>query len=323
MEAAGQQREQRLERLAPEPDHVAVAFAAGGGVLTRDGVKQLLQRLGRFEGWVDSALAGICDGGLRMAAGDAGATVDTAAFAEWWSAEGSLSGPEQLDRRWDDFSARFDRLSAGVLDILRKIPAAPTASPLGREQLAQAVSSTATAELLGRPLFPMFVVAISAFLELTHPLPPHEEMLAAGLLWEVVEDETELGNFVLYPGSPTGTERGPVHTMGQHLAMRAAADRSEAGPERHEPEPEPEPKPPEAEPEEDPAEAEYMRLPAKFSRNRFIAVSHQWLRPSRDAMAHPDSADGTSTVNFLKQWPPISAKILLLVRTCQQSGHII
>lgn len=286
--AAVGQREQRLERLESGPDdrRVAEAFAAGGGALTRQGVKELMQRLGRFEGWVETKLAEICEVGLHMPVGDTDATVDSARFAEWWNAAGSLSGPEQLDRRWNEFSARFDRLSRGVFDILKQIPATPTASPLGREQLAQSVSSAATAELLGWPLFPMYVIAVTDVLKLAHPLPPHEEMLANGMLWEVVEDEEELGNFVMYPGRPGG-ERGPICTMGDLITLREAEARCEAA---GEPEPKPEPA------AEDPPDAEYMYMscPVKFSRNRFVAVSHQWLRPSRDpALAHPDSIDCT------------------------------
>ena len=42
-----------------EEARISEAFGAAGGALTRDGVKVLLQQLGRFEAWVDSALAKI------------------------------------------------------------------------------------------------------------------------------------------------------------------------------------------------------------------------------------------------------------------------
>eukprot|EP01045_Picozoa_sp_COSAG04_P059379 COSAG04_NODE_29410_length_269_cov_0.611765_1_plen_78_part_01 len=56
---------------------------------------------------------------------------------------------------------------------------------LKRQELARAVSNSSTTELLARPMFPMYVVAVSDLAQLSAPIPPHEEMMRRGLLYEV------------------------------------------------------------------------------------------------------------------------------------------
>ncbi len=243
-----------------EEARISEAFRAAGGALTRDGVKILLQQLGRFEAWVDSALAKICEENLKMSGHDPDATVDAAAFASWWSSGGSLGPADALDQQWDMYSSRVDRLSKSVAVLLEQMPEHLFESNrLGRAELTRtvAISSVATTELLGRPRFPMYVLNVPDLLAMDAPILPHEEMIKRGMLFEVVEQDDQLGNFVLYQTSSSG-ERGRARTY---------ADDGNSGPDAD--------------------------TPARYSRNRFVAISHQWLRPSRDpAIAHPDSEDG-------------------------------
>eukprot|EP01047_Picozoa_sp_COSAG01_P049808 COSAG01_NODE_4971_length_4580_cov_12.996206_5_plen_206_part_00 len=75
---------------------VSAAFEAAGGYLTRAGVSALLKSLGRFEGWVESALTSICEGQLGMAAAEPEARVSAASFARWWGEEGGRLGPSEV-----------------------------------------------------------------------------------------------------------------------------------------------------------------------------------------------------------------------------------
>jgi hypothetical protein len=251
---------------------ISEAFAAAGGTLDRDGIKALMQQLGRFEGWVDTALAKIYDSGLQLPTEDLDATVDEARFARWWSDEGSVSPSDALDKAWDAYASRIDRLCSSVGNLLDKMPGMLESSKVGRAELRRTVSNAATAELLGRPLFPMYVVSVSDVLAMDAPIVPHEEMMRRGLLSEVVELDDELGNFVLHHVTSSG-ERGAVRTRGDDGNCDSSSSE--------------------------------WNGPAQYSRNRFIAVSHQWLRPSRDPMvAHPDSEDAvklTALKHYLRE----------------------
>eukprot|EP01047_Picozoa_sp_COSAG01_P049807 COSAG01_NODE_4971_length_4580_cov_12.996206_4_plen_207_part_00 len=197
-------------------------------------------------------------------------------------------------------------------------------SPLGRDQIVNlgrgTSSSLATAELLGCPLFPMFVISVSDLLAVEPPLPPHEQMmqvsdgrglapptqrsatacaakvlaahtiatccaaircgtqrsskkdtaaaaalLQRGLLLEVVELEEQLGNFELHHVDPSGARR-PARMRGEgndEAGGGGAADGSEgvgAGG---------------GAPLGDGGQ-HARRHRATYSRNRFVAVSHQW-----------------------------------------------
>ena len=74
-----------------------------------------------------------------------------------------------------------------VAGIANQIPSAYGGKALSRQELARAVSNSSTTELLARPMFPMYVVAVSDLAQLSAPIPPHEEMMRRGLLYEVSE----------------------------------------------------------------------------------------------------------------------------------------
>jgi hypothetical protein len=269
---------------------IDAAFAeSDSGALTRGGVAALLQRLGRHEGWYAPALAQITDNSLRMSAGACG-TVGAETFRHWWLGGGHMDASQQLEQRIGALSKSFDRLSSALATRLSTMG---TICMLGGQQrsiargsLVRTVSEggaaapDATADIMGRPQFPMFVVRCADVLELSSPLPQHEELLSRGLLLEVEELDDRLGTFQLYRTDSIG-QRGSLVRAGDEQAGRSGSGQSDGE-----------------------TAAAAAGEPLQYSRNRFIAVSHQWLRPSPNAVAgtpaHPDSADGVK-LKALKQ----------------------
>lgn len=119
----------------------------------------------------------------------------------------------------------------------------------------------------GPPKYPMYVMAVSDLLTSFKAalaresidgfdgLPKHEDAMQDGRLYEVVERSGWPGQYFVYNTLPSGQRGEPV----KYPLVDGVV---------------------------------YETEEKVFNRARFLSISHQWLRPSRNPMeAHPDSVD--------------------------------
>jgi hypothetical protein len=140
-------------------------------------------------------------------------------------------------------------------------------------QVKKEISLSITPEMKINPMFdqpkyPMYVMMASDIVGLSDErLPRHEDAKARGLLYEVCEMPGNPGKLFVY------------HTLQSGDRGSAILYDDDEGVERETKE-------------------------VVFHRARFSAVSHRWLRPSRDpVIAHPDSEDNikfTAIKKYLK-----------------------